>query len=106
MKALANVNPRDFKDAVERLRQPNAMAVGGGSDLVGMVKEHLVAPDVLVHLSVAYTNHGALMGGFITLDELSRLPLIRGRYPVLAEAAESVGTPQIRNAGTFAGKVC
>jgi len=43
---------------------------------------------------VAYTNHGALIGGFITLDELSRLPLIRGRYRVLAEAAESVGTPQ------------
>ena len=59
MKALANVNPRDFKDAVEKLRQPNAMAVGGGSHLVGMVKEHLVA--------VAYTNHGALIGGFITL---------------------------------------
>jgi len=43
---------------------------------------------------VAYTNHGALIGGFITLDELSRLPLIRGRYPVLAEASESVGTPR------------
>ena len=73
----------------------------------------LVAPDVLVHLKairgndgVAYTNHGALIGSFITLDELSRLPLIRGRYPVLAEAAESVGTPQIRNAGTLAGNVC
>jgi len=80
------------------------MAVGGGSDLLGMLKEHLVAPDVLVHLKairgndgVAYTNHGALIGGSITLDELSRLPLIRG-YAVLAEAAESVGTPQIRNA--------
>jgi len=55
---------------------------------------------------VAYTNHPALIGGFITLDELSRLPLIRGRYRVLAEAAESVGTPQIRNAGTLAGNVC
>ena len=51
---------------------------------------------------VAYTNHPALIGGFITLDELSRPPLIRGRYPVLAEAAESVGTPQIRNSGTLA----
>lgn len=55
---------------------------------------------------VAYTNYGALIGGFITLDELSRLPLIRSRYPVLAEAAESVGAPQIRNAGTLAGNVC
>src|SRR4029077_17287819 len=27
-------------------------------------------------------------------------------YPVLAEAAESVATPQIRNVGTLAGNVC
>jgi xanthine dehydrogenase YagS FAD-binding subunit len=32
--------------------------------------------------------------------------MIRSRYTVLAEAAESVGTPQIRNAGTLAGNVC
>ena len=49
MKALANVNPRDFKDAVEKLRQPTVMAVGGGGDLFSMEKEDLVAPDVLVH---------------------------------------------------------
>jgi CO/xanthine dehydrogenase FAD-binding subunit len=69
-------------------------------NLVGMVKPHLVAPDagsfegIRGNDGVAYTNHPALIGGFITLDELSRPPLIRGRYPVLAEAAESVGTPQ------------
>ena len=50
MKAFANVNPRDLKDAVGRLRQPNAVPVGGGSDLLGMIKEHLVQSDVLVHL--------------------------------------------------------
>src|SRR6185503_10345672 len=36
----------------------------------------------------------------------SRDPLIRRRYPVLAEAAESVATPQIRNVGTLAGNLC
>jgi xanthine dehydrogenase YagS FAD-binding subunit len=113
MKAFANVNPRDLKDAVAQLQKPNAVAVGGGSDLLGMVKEHLVEPDVLVHLralrgfdQVSSKGPEVAIGGLITLDTLSREPLIRDNYKVLAEAAESVATPQIRNAGTLAGNVC
>ena len=46
------------------------------------------------------------IGGLVTLDALARLPLMRQRYAVLAEAAESVATPQIRNVATLAGNVC
>jgi xanthine dehydrogenase YagS FAD-binding subunit len=46
------------------------------------------------------------IGGLITLDTLSHHPLILRDYAVLAEAAGSVATPQIRNAGTLAGNVC
>jgi len=113
MKAFANVNPRDVKDAAAQLRQPNAVIVGGGSDLLGMVKEHLVQPDVLVNLKairgldqVSAKGAEVHIGGLIPLDSLSHEPLIRKSYTVLAEAAESVGTPQIRNAGTLAGNVC
>jgi xanthine dehydrogenase YagS FAD-binding subunit len=113
MKSFVNVNARDVKDAVTRLREPNAMAVGGGSDLLGMVKDHLVEPDVLVNLKairgldrIAAKGAEINIGGLITLDALSRDALIRANYTALAEAAESVATPQIRNAGTLAGNVC
>ena len=113
MKSFVNVNPRDLRDAVGQLKQTNAAIVGGGSDLLGMVKEHLIAPDVLVNLKgirgldrVAEQGGEVRIGGLITLDTLSREPLIRSRYAVLAEAADSVGTPQIRNTGTLAGNVC
>jgi xanthine dehydrogenase YagS FAD-binding subunit len=46
------------------------------------------------------------IGGLITLDTLGSHPLIRNQYTVLAEAAETVATPQIRNVGTLAGNVC
>ena len=53
------------------------------------------------------TQSGKLkIGGLITLDTLTHEPQIRKQYTVLAEAAESVGTPQIRNTGTLAGNVC
>jgi len=55
---------------------------------------------------VASEGGGARIGGQITLDTLSSHPLIRRQYAVLAEAAESVATLQIRNVGTLAGNVC
>lgn len=118
MKAFANANPRDIRQALAVLGQAReqgrtASIVGGGSDLLGMVKDRLVAPDVLVNLKaihgldqVAAQGDEVNIGGLITLDALSRDPLIRRRYSVLAEAAGSVGTPQIRNVGTLAGNIC
>jgi xanthine dehydrogenase YagS FAD-binding subunit len=118
MRAFSNANPKNVRDAVAMLSQAqsqgrSASIVGGGSDLLGMVKEHLVAPDVLVNLKAIRgldqieTQRGKVkIGGLITLDALSRDRRIQQNYTVLAEAAEKVGTPQIRNAGTLAGNVC
>jgi xanthine dehydrogenase YagS FAD-binding subunit len=118
MRAFANENPGNIRDAVALLNQAqsqgrSASIVGGGSDLLGMVKEHLVSPDVLVNLKAIRgmdrieTQRGGLkIGGLATLDTLSHDPRIRKDYTVLAEAAGNVGTPQIRNAGTLAGNVC
>ena len=118
MKAFTNANPRNLPQAVTLLDQAHsagreASIAGGGSDLLGMVKERLVTPDVIVHLKsikgldqVAQQSGDVRIGGLITLDSLASHPLIRQRYAVLAEAAETVATPQIRNVGTLAGNVC
>ncbi len=118
MRAFTNSNPKSIREAVGLLNQAHqqgrsASIVGGGSDLLGMVKEHLVEPDVLVNLKTIRgldqieTQRGHMkIGGLTTLDTISRDARIRKEYTVLAEAAENVGTPQIRNAGTLAGNVC
>src|SRR5580658_1400615 len=128
MKAFTNVNPRDLKEAVNLLsdaakKGQSAAIAGGGSDMLGMIKEHLAQPDVLVHLRgipgmdkvtpegwtfttpYSTTTGPVRIGGLISLDALSRDPIIHARYTVLSEAAGQVGTPQIRNAGTLAGNV-
>ena len=118
MKTFSNSNARDFQHAatlVQQTRQGGRSAafVGGGSDLLGMVKERIDAPDVLVNLKtikgldqVKAANGSTTVGGLITLDALSHHDVIRRQYAVLAEAAETVATPQIRNVGTLAGNVC
>jgi xanthine dehydrogenase YagS FAD-binding subunit len=118
MKSFANTNARDLQHAVTLAQQTRQQGrasafVGGGSDLLALVKERIAVPDVLVNLKtikgldqVKRTSDGVNIGGLITLDALSRHDLIRGQYTVLAEAAETVATPQIRNVGTLAGNVC
>jgi xanthine dehydrogenase YagS FAD-binding subunit len=118
MKTFANTNPQSLDQAVKMIQQAGkngqaASLVGGGSDLLGLVKEFIIKPDVLVNLKtikgldqVAPSAAGVNIGGLITLDSLGNHPLIRSQYTVLAEAAETVATPQIRNVGTLAGNVC
>src|SRR5262249_22377979 len=117
MKAFTNANPQDLTHAVTPRIQageshPTVAIAGGGSDLLGMMKERLIAPDVVVRLAairsldqVKQAKDGVTIGGLITLDALSANPLIRRQYAVLAEAAEGVATPQIRNVATLAGNV-
>ena len=118
MKSFTNANARDLQQAVTLAGQArrdgnDACFVGGGSDLLGLVKERLVVPDVVVSLKTASGHDrvetgadGVRVGGLITLDTLSRHELIASRFRVLAEAAATVATPQIRNVGTLAGNVC
>jgi len=118
MKSFTNVNAKDLAHAVALLKQAHdanksSAVAGGGSDLVGMMKERLIAPDVLVSLrtikgldQVKAAPGGAVtIGGQITLDALATNATIRGRYTVLAEAARDVATPQIRNVATLAGNL-
>ena len=113
MKTFTNANPKSLSEAVSLLKGNNAAIVAGGSDLLGLVKERIVSPDVLVNLKsipgmdqIKEESGGLKIGALVSLDAVSRNPLIRSRYAVLAEAAGAVGTPQIRNAGTLAGNVC
>jgi xanthine dehydrogenase YagS FAD-binding subunit len=127
MKTFANSNARDPKQAVmlsQQARRENKVVYfnSGGTDLLALVKERIVKPDVLINLrtlkgldqisgaddrgSSSANARGVSLGGQVTLDALSRDARIRRDYAVLAEAAETVATPQIRNFGTLAGNVC
>ena len=119
MKAFENLSPATLAEAVELLGAARANGeiaypAGGGSDLLGMVKDELVAaPDRIVDLKrvpgldeIRTAQSGTEIGGLVTVDAIARNEGIRSLYPVLAEAAAAVGAPQLRNTGTIAGNVC
>jgi xanthine dehydrogenase YagS FAD-binding subunit len=123
MKAFTNQNARTLDEAVafaqQALRDGRSVSfVGGGTDLLQLMKDKVVNrpgsgdPDVLVNLKtvegldeVSSSGQVVTIGGLTTLEALVAHPVIRDRLTVLAEAAESVATPQIRHTGTLAGNV-
>ncbi len=110
--------PVDSLEAAEALLQEygeRAAVLAGGTDLLGSLKDeiHDEAPEVLIGLKplaglkyVTETPEGVRIGALTTLAEIARHPLVQQRYPLLAEAAESVASPQIRNVATIAGNLC
>jgi xanthine dehydrogenase YagS FAD-binding subunit len=101
-------------DATRHLAADDAVPLGGGTDLMVCIREHLAKPAVVVDLTRVPDAHevtwrddgGVRIGGSARLAALARDDRVRERFGVLAQACESVGTPALRTMGTIAGNLC
>jgi len=118
-------NPTSVAEAVKLLRveQEGAAArdqdgvpqpLGGGQDILTTMKERITRPARLVNLKgirgldkiEGNARRGLRIGALVTLTQLEEHSEIRRGFPGLAEAAQSIATPQIRNLGTVGGNLC
>lgn len=114
MRAFEHVNAPSIKAAVALLREASTEAIAGGTDLLGELKARLRSPQRLVNLKtlsklreIRYSPKAGLrLGALVTLAEIERHPVIRENFSVLAQAASSAATPQLRNMGTIGGNLC
>lgn len=90
-----------------------AAPLGGGTDLLALMKDDVVSPGRLVSLAELEGFSGVreeggriVLGAGTTLAEIAASDLLRRRLPALAEAAGRVGSPQIRAQGTLGGNLC
>ena len=90
------------------------MSLGGGTDLLVAIAEEISQPDVLVDLrtipdsaGVRVLGDGSLrIGASTRVADLADDPLVRDRFPALAQACDVVGTPALRHMGTIGGNLC
>jgi carbon-monoxide dehydrogenase medium subunit len=87
-----------------------AQLLGGGAMLMILLRQRLIAPRCLVSVTgipslVGARWEGGLLsvGAATTLRTLERMPEVRERYPVLAEALGLVGNVRVRNVATIGG---
>ena len=114
MPAFDLVQPRSINDAQRLLQQYGADAwiMAGGLDSFDWLKDRIKRPKVLVDLSgieemrgIRPAGDGVEIGALTTLTEIVKHPVIKEKYGLLAEAAELIASPQIRNQGTIGGNV-
>lgn len=102
-------------EAIElRRAHPEARLIAGGSDLLVKIRDGKLTGAELISIrgiaelaGVCKMPDGTLkIGPLTSFSQLAADTLIRERMPVLGEAADEVGGPQIRNIGTIGGNVC
>ena len=107
--------PTTLDDAVRLMSEhPDAMLLAGGTDAMVEINDgHRRPADLVIALNrigdLRSWRHDAdagtvTIGAGVTYTELMRPP-IASLLPALAEAARTVGSPQIRNAGTLGGNL-
>jgi xanthine dehydrogenase YagS FAD-binding subunit len=118
MKSFENIDAKSINQAIALLQKfnqekKNAIVVGGGSEILQLMKDHVVTPDYVVNLktipglnTIKEERGGFRIGGLTTLADIEEHPGIRERLLILAAAAGEAASPQIRNAGTIAGNIC
>ena len=114
MKKFEYVNATSTQQAVSLLSKEGSKAMAGGTDLLGQMRDGIEAPEMLVNLKsipglvgVSSDPSGGLrIGAMTSLTQLANTPEVRQRFAVLAQAAEAVASPQIRNMATVGGNVC
>lgn len=103
--------PTTLDEALAQLAGPEALAVGGATQVALLLKHGLVEPRRLVWLGgvrelcgITLEPDGALvLGATTTLAELATAPAVRAVYPAIAAAAAEVGNTRVRAVATLGG---
>ena len=118
MKSFENIDVKSVREAVgllQKFQQQKKVAavVGGGSEYLQLMKDHVVEPDYLINLKtipnldyIKEEGGGFRMGALAKLADIETHPAIREKLLILSDAAGEAASPQIRNAGTIAGNLC
>ena len=117
MKNFKHINAESIDHALSILKtyEGRAVLIAGGTDLLGILKGDVLPsyPEALINLktvpnldTIEETESGVRIGAMVKLADVIQSPVIQKLYPILAEAAESVASPEIRNMGTLGGNLC
>jgi xanthine dehydrogenase YagS FAD-binding subunit len=114
MPAFELFQPASTADALSLLDRygSDAWVFAGGLDSFDWLKDRIKRPRYVVDLGavgelkgIRERDGGLEIGAMTTLSDVVRHPIVRERYAILMDAAESAASPQIRNQGTIGGNV-
>jgi xanthine dehydrogenase YagS FAD-binding subunit len=112
MNPFAFSQPADLDAALAALAVPGARPVAGGTNLLDLMKENVMAPSGLVDINpitgldaIGEDGAGLRLGALARNADTAHHPLVRERYPLLAAAILAGASPQLRNMATNGGNL-
>ena len=105
----------DVQDAVRALvEDPEAVVISGGSDVLIKIREGKLAGCSLVSIhgikeleGIRMEEDGTIViGPATTFSHITNNDIIQKHIPMLGDAVDMAGGPQLRNIGTIGGNVC
>jgi xanthine dehydrogenase YagS FAD-binding subunit len=114
MKNFAYVKAKSLADATKALATRNAKVIAGGTDLLGCMRDEIFPVDKVVSIGglaelkgiSALPDGGMRIGARTAIADIAANAALAQKYPVLAQAAAQVASPQLRNQGTLGGNLC
>ena len=106
--------PLTIPEALEMLARYDGKAriIAGGTDVIPLLRQGDLQAEALIDITrlpqmndVQVEGESICLGGLVTHAQVCSSALIRERAGFLAEAAATVGSPQIRNVATVAGNL-
>jgi len=106
-------SPSSLSEAVQMLQSSDdGMLLAGGHTLLPTMKQRLASASDLIDLSglselrgISVSGDRVTIGAMTTHAEVAASADVRNSIPALAELANHIGDPQVRNKGTIGGSV-
>jgi len=111
MRAFTYERPADMAAALVAIGKPGARFLGGGTNLLDLMKVEAETPQHLVDVSrlplagIADEGDGLRIGATVTNADLAADGRVRERYPLLSRALLNGASGQLRNQATTAGNL-
>ncbi|MDP6178537.1 MAG: xanthine dehydrogenase family protein subunit M [Desulfatiglandales bacterium] len=112
------VKPESIEEALTLMndnQERKYKVYAGGTDVITKLKQRLInTPQVLIDLKgipgLDYIDYdeknGLRIGALATIHSVAQSALVREKFTLLSQAAESIASNQIQNRGTIAGNIC
>lgn len=110
---IAPATPHEVVQLLQEHRDALRLMMGG-TDLFVRMRQGAIRPKIVAdvkHLPGMRDIHhderaGLTVGAAVTMNEVASHAQVRAHYPLLAEAAHSVASYQVRNRATMGGNLC
>jgi len=105
--------PGSVEEAIRLLTKEGAVPLAGGTAIVPLLRQRLFTPSRLVSLhrllalaEISPSDGGGLsIGAMASLRTIETHPLVRARYPLLAETLGQVANVRVRGGATLGGNL-